>query len=369
MYELTKTSLTTPEACARLARSLNVKSGSVEYAGLKDKHAVTTQAVSVAHAAFNGREPLGGAGDERWAARLTGFAEEPARAAWIQRNEFTIVVRGLGREDGREMERRAGLLGDADGLLVANYFGDQRFGSARHGEGFAARALVRGDFEGALKLLIGTPARKDSGGRRTLTRLCAAHWGDWRAVLKEMPANPERGAIEVLGEGGSFKGAFAALPSLVQSLAVEAYQSHLWNATVRRMIERGIEKRQILRADDDFGLMLFSHAGGVPRPWRSLELPMLAPGSRLDGEWGRAAREVLEEEGIGVESLRVPGLRRPAFGESWRPMFVRAEGFEMGPGERDEFAGERSPKRWKCGLRFSLPRGAYATVVLRALGQ
>lgn len=367
-YRLEKESITTPEACAFLARALSVKAGGVAWCGLKDRHAVTSQVVT-APAETGDAEPPAEISGERWRAVFMGFAPEPACAAWIGANRFTIIVRGLSGGAAGEMERRASLLRDGDGLLIVNYFGDQRFGSARHGEGFAARALIRGDFERALRLLVGTPARKDSGARRTLTRLCAAHWGDWAAIMAHAPRCPERRAVETLAAGGGFREAFAALPNLVQVMAVEAYQSHLWNATVRRLVERGVVSEKMLHADDGFGVMLFPAAAGVPPAWRSLGVPLLGPESRLEGEWGTAAGEVLKEEGIAVESLRVPGLRRPEFGEAWRPLLVRAAGFEIGPIEKDDLARVRSPRGLKRCVRFELARGAYATVVLRALGQ
>jgi tRNA(Glu) U13 pseudouridine synthase TruD len=76
---------------------------------------------------------------------------------------------------------------------------------------------------------------------------------------------------------------------------------------------------------------------------------------------------VLEVEGLKPSDLKLPGLRRPFFGEAERPLFVRAEGFELSAREPDEMAQGRA--RIKRTVRFDLPRGAYATVVLRAVGQ
>ena len=79
-----------------------------------------------------------------------------------------------------------------------------------------------------------------------------------------------------------------------------------------------------------------------------------------------AAAEALAEDGIRQEELRIPGLRRPFFGDADRALFIEAERFEMTAPEKDEFSGG---KRLKRTVRFDLGRGAYATVVLRALGQ
>lgn len=369
VYLLEKTSLTTPEAVQGLGAALRVGGGKVAYAGLKDKHAVTRQYVT---APWIGATPelapraVSGRG---WSARWVGWAPEAITATAIGRNRFEIVVRDMSAADGREIERRLESLRveGTDNLVIVNYFGDQRFGSARHGQGFAARKLMAGDFEGALRLLIGTPARKDSGKRRALTRAAAGLWGKWELVLAQTPRCAERRSIEVLAEGGSFRDAFAALPNLVQVMAVEAYQSWLWNATARRMVE-GLELSgdRVLRADDDFGEMLFPAAVDLPLSWTGVEVPMLAATRRMEGAWAEAAGRVIAEEGVALDDLRVPGLRRPAFGDAPRALIVGVERFAMSPAEPDDLGRDGRLKR---ALKFALPRGAYATVVLRALGQ
>ena len=410
VYELTKESLGTPEAVDQFARAVGTRGGTVDYAGLKDKHARTTQLVSVR---LDQGEPAREVGGRGWSARMLGWHERPVTAAEIEGNRFEIVVRDLSKQQSTEMGMRSerlrigapdagaggpsqqvepdptgGTPAPRNGLLILNYFGAQRFGSARHGEGFVAPRLIRGDFEGALKLAIGTPARKDTGKTRAFSRLCATHWGDWKKLAAQLPRCPERRAIEALAAGGTFTKAFEALPNFTQQMCVEAFQSHLWNAAARKLAERiaaefterwtreGGEKaakatafRPVapLRGDDEFGVMLFPTARMVDEAWRDAIMPVLGPKTALVEPWGTAAAAVLEEEGVKLEELRIPGVRRPYFGEADRALFVVAEGFAMSPVERDELSA--GGKRVKRMVRFSLGRGAYATVVLRALGQ
>lgn len=368
VYRLSKTSLTTPEACAGLARALG-RGGAASYAGLKDRHAQTTQYVSVEWE--RGEAPARAEG-KGWSAELAGWSGEALTAEAIACNRFTIRVRGLTRPASDEMDARAAVLGEAgeDGrrLWVINYFGDQRFGSARAGRGFMARRLIEGDFEGALRLAIATPARKDAARVKQARRLIAERWGDWGGLLAELGKGAERRVVERLAAGGSLLEGFAALPHFDQVMAIESYQSYLWNATARRLAEEIAAESGgvVVRAEGDFGAMVFPSAASLGDRWRTLQVPMLAAGSELKGEWAGAARAALEEEGIRVEQLRVEGLRRPAFGEAWRPLAVAAERFELGGPEADEFGGAQRRART---ARFELPRGAYATVVLRALGQ
>lgn len=374
LYRLTKTQLTTPEACQRLARALGVRPGTVEYAGLKDKHAVTTQYVSVAHRGSATPARVEGPG---WTGEFVGVVTRHLRAEDIEFNRFAIVMRDLARPAANEMtERAAALVGPGGSLRVVNYFGDQRFGSARHGEGFAARKLIAGDFEGAIRLLIATPARKDTGLRRTFTRLAASKWGDWHALARDLPRCPDRRAIEILAAGGHPRDAFASLPFMIQQLAVESFQSFLWNATAAHLMLDLSHAASIepLRADDDFGEMIFPTAAVWDAPslkdrscdFARLELPMLSAETRLVSPWGNSVQAVLAREGVLIDQLRIPGLRRPAFREARRPLLVNATEFRLGPVEPDELYGRMRVKR---EVRFALPRGAYATVVLRALGQ
>ncbi len=381
VMELEKVSLTTPEAVQRLAKAVGVSIGSVAFAGLKDKHAQTWQHVTIPVRdrrqlpAWVSGEAISGPG---WSARRVGWLDRPIEASDIDCNAFRIVIRDLQFREGELLSFRVAQLFSRKGAaaggtgLIVNYFGDQRFGSARHGEGFAANSLIRGDFEHALKLLIATPARKDAGARRAFTRACAASWGEWTSLAAEVPRLPERRAIEVLANGGDFRAAFAALPNALQQMTVDAYQSWLWNAAAAMIVRRLCERARVepIEAADDFGTMVFA-GPDVAAALEGTSMPSPSPmmKSEVDGNelWGEAMMRVLADEGLKPEDLTIPGVRRPRFGDAPRPLVVRAGEFEMSEGEVDELASRRD--RWKCEVRFTLPRGAYATVLLRALGQ
>src|SRR5438105_749484 len=82
VYRLTKTSLTTPEAAAGLVRG--VGGGSAAWGGLKDKHAVTIQNVSIRTSTVHPR--LEGRG---WTADLVGGSEAPMSSAAVAANRFS----------------------------------------------------------------------------------------------------------------------------------------------------------------------------------------------------------------------------------------------------------------------------------------
>ena len=369
VYSLTKTSLTTPEAVNILAKTLGVRGGTVAYAGLKDKHAVTGQSISVK---FESPKAAAGAPPvveiRGLAATLRGWSARAIDAGDIRGNRFAVVVRQGEAKDMEEMDRRAEVLGSGGGALVfVNYFGDQRFGSARHGGGMVAKHLIKSEFEEALRLAIATPARKDTGARRTFTRELINAWGAWDQVLPKLPRCPQRAAIETLAAGKDFRAAFAALPNFEQRMFVDAYQSHLWNQIARRVAMRAGDAGAMIRVTEGFGEMVFPPAAAVTDAMRRIVIPLFSANTRLAEPWKAAAEETLREEGITVHDLRIPGLRRPDFGEAPRAWAAEATGFEMDPPAPDDLSPGR--QRLKRTVRFVLPRGSYATVLLRALGQ
>lgn len=367
VYVLEKTSLTTLDAAGAFGRSLGVRASKVSYAGLKDKHAVTRQHVSVAWEKATPPPPTTEA--KGWRAAFVGWCAEPLVAEAISVNSFHLIIRDLSRKDVAEMQKRLATLRDGDGanrsILFINYFGEQRFASVRSKADFAGQHLVRGEFEEALRLLIGVPHRKDSGARRALTRACAAHWGKWAAIVKQLPPGAWRGPLEQLAAGKDFKAAFEALPYVEQQFAVEAFQSQLWNECAAALLST-IPNAETLVTPTDFGELIFPAAKALTPRWREMEIPTLAASTRPREPWGKAAVKVLAARGLTIDSLTIPRLRRPAFGEAMRPLVAVASDVSFEGPDADELS---RPGRLKVSAKFSLPRGAYATVLLRALGQ
>jgi tRNA(Glu) U13 pseudouridine synthase TruD len=127
--------------------------------------------------------------------------------------------------------------------------------------------------------------------------------------------------------------------------------------------------------EDDFGAIVFPQWSSVAPDRRKrlveISMPMLSPETTMDesAAWCNAARIVLAEEGLETARLRVPGMVSPSFIDAPRAWLMPVRKFSLGPVDADECAAARSPLRWKREARFVLPRGSYATVLLRALGE
>lgn len=371
LYRLTKRGLGTIDALERIAPRLRVPLERIAYAGLKDRHALTVQHVSILF-------PRGGAARAPDAIEMPGWKIERIgrlashiSAPDASGNRFRITVRNLSRRQCERMTEARRFLAAPDApvgrtLRFVNYFGEQRFGSARHGRGFAARRLIDGDFEKALKLIVAAADRKDSRERKGVRRTIAAAWGDWEKLARELPPCPEHTIARRLAEtGGDFRSGFSALPPFIRRITIEAYQSWLWNAVARRFIA-GRCAPPLIELPSRFGDLLFPGAAAIPPDLAGTLIPLLSPGTALEDPWKSSAEAVLAGEGIALGDLRIPGLRSPYFGEVPRMLFVDAREFVLGPVETDESAA--GAKRFKRFLRFFLPRGSYGTVLIGALG-
>jgi tRNA pseudouridine13 synthase len=122
-----KTGLTTPAAVAALARALGTDVGDAGYAGLKDRHAVTTQLASfpfpAARSVDDALAALAGIeGIEVLAARRHGHK---IRTGHLRGNRFTVVLRELAEGAA------AGIAAALEASVrhgVPNAFGPQRYG-------------------------------------------------------------------------------------------------------------------------------------------------------------------------------------------------------------------------------------------------
>jgi tRNA pseudouridine13 synthase len=136
--QVEKRLLTTPELVRRLGRALGVNDRDIGYAGLKDKHAVTSQWLSVvSKTTISSELPLGPG------VRILQVTrhDNKLRTGHLLGNRFGITLVGV-HEDAEARASAIALRLRAEGL--PNYFGAQRFGHGGRNLVDALRWLARG---------------------------------------------------------------------------------------------------------------------------------------------------------------------------------------------------------------------------------
>jgi tRNA pseudouridine13 synthase len=155
----------------------------------------------------------------------------------------------------------------------------------------------------------------------------------------------------------------------VMQLYVAAFQSHLFNQTLIGMISARVPTDMLVPVGSKAGKLWFWRElpEDVFQDWAGLSLPLLAHDSDIGGFPGEVQAAVamaLEAEGMEISDLRVTGLRNVRLRGAVRPLMVRPADLDLvGPCDDD-----LNPGRLKLTVKFGLPKGAFATIVMKRLG-
>jgi tRNA pseudouridine13 synthase len=366
VYRLTKRKLTSIEAASRLADALGVRAGDVALIGMKDRQGTTTQFMSVAQGRpLSLRTP-------NLRVETAGFAQQELDGTASAGNLFDITVRAIGRQ-GSSAEH--GVRARLNGALAhvrehgcVNYFGEQRFGNLRHGQGWIARRLMEGDVEGALRALISSTSRSDPPRVRSFKAEIVRNWRDWEACCASARRFGEHRSLfeHLLAHPRDFSGAFRYVALRLRLIHLYAFQSHLWNRAAAAWIAGRTRRRERVVCASPDGL-LYHHAKALPADELSAVANLALCGPCLEGvengEQRALYEDVLSREGIPPERLRIDGVPGFQLRSEPRALVLRPRGLRVRPPEPDS----ANPGMELMRLSFQLPPGSYATVLVERL--
>lgn len=367
----------TNDFARELSNRLGISRHRVSWAGTKDKHAVTTQLFSVDGIDPNELPEISGAEFE-----VVGRTGRSILFGDLAGNAFEIRVRDPETPDAaaaitQELrEFGGGTVG------VPNYFGQQRFGSKRPVSHEIGLAMVREQWEEAVVNYVGNPSEREPEETQE-ARAFVEETRDWPAAVDRLPEylGYERSMVHELDrrtDGGDetateadFRAALGELPDNLSQLFVNAAQSYLFNQMLSERLDRGlpfdrpIEGDVVCFVDTDApdGIELPDTdrtqrvtADRVESVRRHCErgrafvtAPLVGTETELaDSEQGDIERSVLDDIGLEPGDFELPdGFSSTG---TRRAILVRTE-----------LDCQQNPLE----LGFSLPRGSYATVLLR----
>ncbi len=190
--ELTKINYNTEDALKIISSKLNVLRKNINFAGTKDKVAVTSQRISIKSISKDRIESFL---HEGLSLNFLGFHDEPLSLGRLEGNKFKITIRGLSGFEKINSNKK-----------FINYFHNQRFQKNNVEIG---KLLLKKEYKLAVDLL-----KTDFSFKKNILRHLEKSVNDYVGALK-------------------------TIPKKILTLYIHAYQSDLWNRAVKKLIELG----------------------------------------------------------------------------------------------------------------------------------
>jgi tRNA pseudouridine13 synthase len=351
-----------------MARRLGISDERIGIAGIKDKRAITTQLMSIRGISADDLKKITLPGVT---IASLGRSNKDIAPGDLKGNEFDIVIKDICLEAG-EMESRLSAI--TAGLAAAggapNFFGYQRFGIKRPVTHLVGEQIVKGDVEGAAMTFI---ARSFQWERPENQAVRDFVWNtrDFKEGLEIYPLNLryERTMMHhLIHRPGDYKGAFRALPGGLINMFVHAFQSYLFNLILSQRMALG----KSLSVPGEGDVVCFTGSDGKPDPAKIelvtgknrsdvlyllkrrrafLVLPIVGRDTKpsmIDD----TARAILDAAGVGPASFVIPQIPELTSAGRWREALLPV-------------SPEIMPEERHARARFFLPKGSYATTVLR----
>lgn len=352
-----------------IARRLGLPSGSVQWAGTKDRRAVAERLLS-----YRGAPPEGDLALPRVQLLDAYTSRQGLVLGRHFGNAFEVRVDTLAvptveaLERFRTTERELRRYG-----YWPNFFGAQRFGEVRPITHDVGRHLVLGNVGAAVEtyLVARPPGTPDGAGDAARATYAATH--DPVRALSEYPSHYrfERLLLERLAKGDTADRAFRALGRELRLLFVHAFQALLFNRWLSRRFALGIpldrpaSGDRILRLGRDGTVRsqegipvsednLAECTDLVRRQGALVAGPLVGYETPVpEGPIGEILAGLLRDEGVDRSMFRIPVAPEVASRGAWRPAVLPVPPIGL---------SQEGESVW---FHFALPKGAYATVLLR----
>ncbi len=353
-----------------MARGLRISRKRIRFAGTKDKRAVATRLFQ-----FDApSETVTGLNIKDVETLEVYRTSKEIEIGDLKGNRFDVVIRDC---ELKQEELSETAMVTAEELKTAggfpNFFGMQRFGSIRPITHIVGRHIVRGDFKAAVDSYVANPLEGESQEEYE-ARVQLEESGDYSEALRTFPdvMTFEKAMLNHLVKNPEdHVGALKQLPFNLLMMFVHGYQSYLFNRMLSERIRRGLSMNTPLEGD----ILMPLDLNGLPDEKRFIEVTSanlekagVQVANRLavvtgvlfgsesvfaDGLMGAIERSVIRAEGLKPEDFMIPKIPRLSSRGTRRGIVVPTPRLEVSVSGRN------------LRMKFELPRGCYATAMLR----
>ena len=348
LYILEKRDIDSNHALFEIERELHMR---FRVMGIKDAKAVTTQYAGMERVM---RNPPAELKSRHTRLTLKGFTKHPLQKKFLAGNKFEIRIYNVRSSDLSGFVPHIGKVG--------NFYGLQRFGSERLVTHLIGREIVKRNFIQAVELLLCHTTEFDTQMSREIRNKCVDP-SNYRQVLKMLPRGMdiERQVLSALVAGRDTIAALRAVPITIRRLFVQAYQAYIFNRCLSRAVMEGEDLLQPQTEDLCFEMEGPATFGRIIK-YNPTSKTKLVPAIRMagytfqsgKGRFENITRAIMqEEEEVSAKDFYIKEMQE----------LSHQGGFRQAPLWCTDFRYERDP----LTVSFKLPKGSYATTLLREI--
>ncbi len=374
VFCLKKINISTLEAIRTFAKVNDISLKKIGFAGLKDKYAYTEQFLSLpkdyenkikyfSFIIFNNKkiktfkEFLSkekifeiykkNCNQKIFSLEKLGYITKKISLGDLKGNEFIITLHHIQRELFKRLQRNIKII---KRYGVANYFGEQRFGSLKDRSNFIILEAIRDNFEKAIYIYF-------IEGRDPNLRKYWKNWEKLYGKLRHSLEDFEKDVILGLKRGLSFKKAFQIFPKNIKLMFYFAFQSFIWNKILAIYIKRKYPSGEVKFINK---LPLYFYYEVYDYEYlKNLEIPYLGYKYKIeDPLLEEILNNTLQNFSIDKNLYELDFFNLKIFTDGKRKVLIDKDILNLNIIKKEKN---------KLTLKFFLPTGSYATILLRKL--
>ena len=347
LYILEKRNIDSNHAIFEIRRKLGL---TLKVIGLKDAKAVTKQYASSEQT----KNIIKEASTAHTLLSLKGFTKVPIGKSSLSGNAFTISIHNP-------------TVSDISSFIpeiknIANFYGLQRFGSERMVTHLVGKEIVKRNFRKAAELLLSFTTEYDSTMSIEI-RNKSRDPKNYSQIIRELPKRMdiEYQVMSALEKGKGPIAALRSIPINIRRLFVQAYQAYIFNRCLSIAVLNGENVVKSKEGDLCFEIENSSVFGRIRKYNPSTDLiSQTVPAIRLigytfqpgKGRFDKITEEIMSTEGITPREFYIKEMQELSAQGGFRQAPLWSKDFRF---------------RGSLTVCFKLPKGSYATTLLREL--
>jgi tRNA pseudouridine13 synthase len=367
-FTLQKMGLSTLDVSKILASTLRLPTRQLTYAGLKDKRAITVQAMSIPSRAHALLESLN---LSNISLRNLKYSHQPIRIGDLWGNQFKILLRDM----DVHCDEAKKLIRPLFTTTLLNYFGIQRFGITRPNTHLVGSCLVKRDFEGAIRHLLSTTSIYGTQELAEARLKLAEDLNPTEEIIELFPRDLryEKSVMRhLIKQKGDYEGAIMKIPPQFLTLFIHSFQSYIFNRLISLRVRTGLSIQ--VPKPGDFIIQLDEMHSGRDS-WLYVTEANLEERTNLvrNGVYALAAPvpgyatktpesqqsdllyQILKAEGVGLHDFRNPENRHLDSPGGFHLVSIKLHNPKVDCLQNG------------LQIHFNLRKGSYATVVMREI--